>query len=813
MINKNQFEKSIIFLKDNTSKFIFKAYKEFVTCLDELSVLYTNTAEKGSPYSVNKSCKHLFATDAFMEAYLKAIPTNIALLKLSDVCRNVQIDNHELPIANNIDEFFYTTTSADIYAPVIRITASVFPHNNTTNYMNEAAYIKFEIDANDMISPQMTKDPSFGASFLGGMNGDNTMLDRLTSNCFIDLTYVFDLFFRLLSQFVIPPKDNSDKPEESIVQIEKLNLIVSKAREVELSERVVNDVTNGIIPSVIATYLVFASKLHGTKNDIYSWAYTAFVKDSVSTIDKTYYPTHAPVTLSSGHGIKGSGTDVERNKLEDPLMDQISTELNGFDDADLRDSTKKLIYRSIRLQYSTWATIMSAILSTSDNGKIKDYTKEERTTLISGTTYDEILAFVRLVLKVYLSARYRTYNTSLQMDLGANPYQSAKAGNKVVSVIKDETAVSYLKDISEVLANKAIGPLFVKTNSLWTTILKADKVSTQLLSKLFLETSYLLMLDKIHAKSGTYLNDIDNSTGKTKLSLYEEVYYGVVNKISNITSSLNNLYGASGADSSIGDIIDHNFAHIITDVTSLFTPFTHSNDINELMSENNDFVTVLSSFAIDYPDSLKRYIDNIKANPDKYDKNYLTSIVGNIINIPITSDFNKLTNYTLSKITITQSMYENQDGSMFPKNKVVLDSINAMNAKDRYLFKSLESVDNSIEELSNMLDLSSEGADGMANNGCYNALAAIGSGVASMEIHSEDPDPSKLVVDDDIPNTTVDAENNITRPDSTSPEDQAYLTSSESVHINAEKATEKQLIDSIDNKYGFLFNKYVLGMK
>ena len=814
MINKNQFEKSIIFLKDSVSVFVYKAYSEFITYMDELSSIYTNAASQGCSFSPNESCKILFDDGTFLTAYLKAVAPDVALLRLKDTCLRLTIDDSQ-DRRMTPDEQFYNVTSADIYAPVSTIDASVFPNivgnigpafaGDGYYVEDKEIYIKFEIDIHGSVTSEwadakdlMNKDLSFRYGTVSGINGDDTVLDHLRSKCSIDLTSLFKSFFSNLA-FAAPVMKG-----EGPIEIERLNLLVSKAKEKEISEPIINQTIKELTSKIIATYLVFASKLHGTKNDVYTWAYTSFVKDSVSNIDKTYYPTNAPVTISSGHGIDGKAHGVSPDKISDPVMDQITTELNEFGDGALRESTKKLIYRSIRLQYSTWATIISAILSTKNaSANYYDNTielKASASTQLISDQYSYILLFVKRVLYGYLCARYRTYNTSIQLDLGANPYQSSKAGSEVVSVIKDETAVAYLKEISKSAANDN-KRLFVDTNGLWLSILKADKVSVQLLAKLFLQASYLLMLSKIHAKVGTFLDDIDNSTGKTKASLYEEIYYGVAN---NITSDIAKYSSIFDTSFTISDKIDESYTGVIKDTINLFTPFLSNFDLAGICAGKKYPSMVISDNY--YPESLKKYSDLLQKSP--LTKQEQSDLIGRIINIPIKADFNYISDFAFS--TSGHQVYTNQNSSLFPKNKIVLDSIRTMNSKDTYLFKSLEAVDNNIEELDSMLDLSSEAADGMANNGCYNALASIGSGVCSIEIHSEE-EPNKLTTDADIPETKIDADGNVIRPDSSTPEDQMFLTT-ESAHIKAEQDTEKRIIDNISNKYGFLFNKYVLGM-
>lgn len=796
MINKNQFEKSIIYLRDNMSSFIYRAYNEFVTCLDELSTIYTNSASSGVAYTFNENCKNMLGSHnvSFTGTYFSTLPNKIGFKKLSKICRNISIEQFEK--AESPEEYFYSVNSTDIYAPVNSIKGFISP--NTNSCCNKPFIVKFEIDAYSRYSNRCNNS----CIRFEGINGDVTILDSLCSSCNIDIATLFDDIFKQLAILsgaseLFNSSDNKES-ESKPTGIEKLNELVTLARDKSISEKIIDRLLAKAIPTVLATYLVFASKLYGTKNDVYTWAYTSFVKNSVSTIDKAYYPTRAPVTMASGHGTIGQGHGIATDKYSDPVMTEIEVENAGMDDTYLQAQTRKLIYRSIRLQYSTWSSIITDILSTEKLPEVPTETNEWSAliSISNESSYSHILRFSRKILAAYLAAKYRTYNTSIQISDNNNMYQSVTAGNKVVSAIKDETAVSYLKELAKSTDKTTM--LFVEANNIYLTIIKADKVSADLLAKLFLQTSYLLMMDKIHTSIGSSLDEIDNSTGKSKVAMYEEIYYGVAN---NIADEIKTYAGNISEYCSVNSHITDNMREVFKNVGTFYTPFIVSEDLSNILFGSDKVPCVDMRFI---PESLT-----------KLENEYFSfnTCVCNHIGIPINTDFAKLINgYSFENKY--QDRYTTSNEEIFPKNKVIVDSINTLHSKKTYLFKSLESVDNKIEELDMMLNLSSEAADGMANNSCYSALGDICSGVNSIEIKSEEPAvEDKFTVTDGIIGTTVDADNMIMKPDSTTPEDQLRYTSSEAAHAMSERETEKNIIDNIDNKFGFLFNKYILGIK
>ena len=89
MINKNQYEKSVIMLKEHVPIFVRNAYNSFVTCLDELSSEYMAEAQKESPYSIDKVCKNLFINRNFMKVYNNALPDSVLKLKLCKIVSSI----------------------------------------------------------------------------------------------------------------------------------------------------------------------------------------------------------------------------------------------------------------------------------------------------------------------------------------------------------------------------------------------------------------------------------------------------------------------------------------------------------------------------------------------------------------------------------------------------------------------------------------------------------------------------------------------------------------------------------------------------
>ena len=305
MINKNQFEKSVIFINTELPGFIRKLYTDCYQCIDELFAQLMNSASK-SEYSVNETVNMMINNRRFMFVYSKVFSKDVLDVKFRHLYgRNRVYDKVKTMSA---DEMFYTVNGADIYAPVKSIDIAVTPYA----YLNteHVVPIVFEVSDTPTLSSgeNLLKDyNNYGYNNnileIEGFNGNKTVLDNLESVMSIDVINLFDRFFGEIISTTDQKgvyEDGGDN-DNGAKGLDILTEILDKFKDPTISNNVLEKKKKKMLASAISTYLIYASKLIGAKNDIYSWAYTAFVKDSLSTLDKALYPASVNITDVSGH--------------------------------------------------------------------------------------------------------------------------------------------------------------------------------------------------------------------------------------------------------------------------------------------------------------------------------------------------------------------------------------------------------------------------------------------------------------------------------------------------------------------------------
>ena len=771
MINKNQFEKSIIVIKENVPILLRTGYEKFnvvfKTVVDKL-----NSLNEEMPSSIEKATQLLFnGSISVFDLYSSFIGENdfkrFTYRLTSDSCL---YDANATKL--NSDEEFSLTNSTDIYAPLdtLELSLSAFNSKKFKNSKCKGIPITFEAKhninhGNDNSSEKI--DPILNSSYITNMFGRKTIFDELHTVCKIDFGCLCDAFFVELCAALAENKYdinalleikemlNSDKVSDILTTIEKQ-----------------------VMSSAIATYLVYSSKLIGVKPDVFQWAYSAFVKDAQNHFDKSHYPFNAPVTVSSGHSVTGYNYGNKNNKYNEATVDMNVAQIGRFGGDDSSDPTKALIYRSIRLNHSAWSTVMNVILSGSTKNAFKDLRKEEDyTNLTKGYGYTEktnvkIHEFALSVLSEYISAKTRTYNTSIQLtqDLKINESSVLMqfGANQIKEYNSAEIIKRYLKGCDE-------RQLFLSYNENIAGLLTLNVNVSRVLADTFLDASYLLLLSYSHDDVGNIIEELDSTTGKTNKELFEEIYYGIASKI-NIDiekySYHENVYveTQNNIDASI----------------AAYTPYFACNN-NEDVVKN-----ILGIAPMESTDESKEY--------DSYDP-YTYSIYA-----PLISEYSRLKNMycvdTINKDASIAVTIERNKGR-FPKNRVVTTVLSyfGKNAEKR-TFASLESID---EYLMTLESLSEEGADAMANNAAYSALGAIGGAITELEItNSADHNTTDKYLGD---SENTDSDGYLLKNDSNDPEYMTRIVSGalESMNTNVENVPAKLV-----KKYNSIFNNMLL---
>lgn len=871
MINKNQYEKSALFIKDNIPVFVRKTYLSFVNMFDELISQYTKVSEKNA-YTVNKVCERIISKKQFMYAYSFLFSHRLYAQKLFEVKTNTETRARDkYAIGSNItpDEQFYTVNGPDIYAPVESISTAITPFAYSFNTANRgstpecrpAVNLEFEIiHADNLISGynRYRKPEDYWSGDLNGITGiegNPTVFDSLSSGCIVDVATLFDYYFDIaLKNFDGTKSADAVANEDAIKfgndgdravnsEANSLNWLIEfnkklKSTEVtdtKITESIITEATNYLTSAAMATYFIFAAKLRGAKNDIYSWAYTAFVKDSVSHFDKAYYPTNAPVTIASGHGVKEDYHND--NSKDDPIYNTIDQnaawDYAGGDGTNL-SNVKMLIYRSIRLQYSTWASCINAIFGqayrwtandnniTSSSSSLKNYNTETTATL----------NFVQQALMEYLRARYRTYNLDTQLDLRGMPYQGISSIKSAVNAVKD---ISAAKAIRESIEGQDVRNVLNGCEEEAMKILSLNQTAITDLSRVFLYGSYLYMLAGLHAHAGNIYDEIETTTGKTKEQLFEEIYYGILNTLHEFISTVN---AVDRSEELVFNVFTKDEADLIKESSKYLTnlrPDWNQNryweDIDNGYGDThgNDEIQTLRDLKM-YNADLNEIVSEELAKLSKSgnEKFVCDNVLGLIADIPLLTEFNNLKQTNFNSLKMQSTGYElskaigfKENGEAFPKNKVVIEAIDRFNANPKIRFKSLESLDSAVSTLESMTDLAGteEGADAMANNSCYSAFGGIGGGICSLEItNSEDTVNDNLTAEPyaatkKINNLTpTDGDDNLIPSGTSDTVDQLQLTKGTSAE-SAKIDLENRLKRDVSERYNKLFNKYILGIK
>ena len=835
MINKNQYEKSVIMLKQSLPVFVRKAYEEFTKCLGEIAAEYGKIS-KDQPYSVEKACTKLFETRSFFALYFNSFANDIRTTRLIRATQNMRVF-HEGNDRSK-DEEFYTVNGPDLFAPVTTIESAITLFGITKHQYNDNSPIPlcFEVTRGSRNYNRKADDfQQLNWSEVEGFNGTKTILDCLASRLVLDLGGLFDKFFLKLAEGCGESEDyRALEGESPIRHLEMLCNLSAAAVDPVKAGKIVDFVTGLLMPSVIATYFVFASRLVGAKNDIYQWMYTSFVKDSVTHFDEINYPTRAPVTVASGHADnigEPHGITEQREVAGNPLMDSQPVQRD-----DIQRLKRIMIYRNIRMQYSVWASIINAVLSTScvessylkwerSKEKIAGYGLEN-----NGITYN-VLQMTVNALYAYIKARYRTYNLTQQLDAKTNvPYQSVKTMGYAIDRVKDEEAVAIIK---ATIAGKHVEDALITTTADDYKVLGANNVADNQLSEIVLHSAYCLLMVKMIASLGKAKDVTEPATGRPIRDVFAEIFYGILNGINDKYQYITKF---TGRDWLSCDCISKATFDILVEVTKYFSPLcgftrtcheTGPAAVDTRLGDNWGVYIPEDQFV---SDSLNKIKDEIKEAPNYFKGEELYFSIGrDLCDIPLFSDILEL-RFSIKFDTsvfnddpvpdkIKSARLNDQNGqSLFPKNRLILEGIEKMNFSSSRAFASLESANKAIADIELLADLATEGADAMASNACYSSLAGAIGGIASMEITNDgaaidiDPNGEKGTI---TPESPVDANNNILGPTPSDPKDQAELTnhSMESAHQQVERELMASQFNKTTESINKLFNSLILGIK
>ena len=854
----NQYEKSIYVLKENIPNFVRLAYSTFA---DLFNVLFEDCiceAAKEIPSSTRDVCRALLCCCdsrrvSFSDICFKYFTKINNIREFNEKLANLAVHGKEEFLTSK-EDIFFNVNDTDIEAPVVSI-RGVFSLANEIIYGWSRSSSK--TDVCEKIVPLIFQ-PRFSAyehnnrEDIKDLTGTDSILSHGTTELCVDLGALFDSFFEKaidISKFGEDEDEAVVSNESEVVSRETEEDLESYLNELSCIGKVIQNkasdicegITKTLLASALATYTVYASKLIGSKQDIYDWAYKAFVKDSLSFIDVKDYINNADITRYSGHraGEKdcyiGKPYGMPCNEITDTDGNIRTTlnsgALNADSNGDLPISVKKIIYRSIRLQYSLWASVINSIFCTgkSDRTKPHNYSSITYNTVdpIVGNRYNSLLELSRAIFSSFAKARYRTLNTGTQFTEKREAVSSLSSVDIGISKIVDQKAKEILKESTK---SFKISSLFFNDLNNSVILTEANNKAVSEIRKLFIQTAYLLMLNKINQNSGKILEDEDPITGKTRKELFNEIYYGIsINLSKSINNAIiNNFDSAFEVFETLKDTGLSAFVSAVSPTDDIY------GKLGERINNEKHFKSMCRKVCdiVCYP-KVRETFDNTELSDTK--ETFRWFIMDRVL-VPYYSDFLdiKSVSYNYKFVDrlpdeqpFTDFTAANKTGTLFPKNRVVVDQLNMVSKmqaeKNKYF--TIESINSAMDDL----EISMCAADAMANNGSYNALASIGSSISSLEIGADNADDSGYSPVDESDTRLNASENPLERtvtntdangtelgPNPTDAEDQRKFTvhdSMESAHVAQMEELNQRFMAKTIERYNELFNKVIFNVE
>lgn len=852
----NQYEKSIYVLKENVPNFIRLAYSTFA---DLFNVLFENCiceAAKELPSSTRDVCNALLCCCdsrgvSFSDICFKYFTQINNIREFNEKLAKLCVHGKE-EFSTSKEDVFFNVNDTDIEAPVESIRGVFSLANEVVNGWSRS---QSKTEICEKIVPLIFQ-PVFNTfkhnnqDDIKDLTGIDSILSHGTTELCVDLGALFDSFFEkavCLSKFGEAEVSSesevvSREIEENLESILDRISAVGKVIQNKASD-ICEGITKTILASALATYTVYASKLNGSKQDIYDWAYKAFVKDSLSFIDVKDYINNADITRYSGHrtGEKdeiGKPYGMPASEVTD-TDGNIQTALNAgalnFNNGDLPISVKKIIYRSIRLQYSLWASVINSIFCTGkSNRTIPTYRPvygEAICDPVLGNRYESLLELSRTIFSSFAKARYRTFNTGTQFTEKREAVSSLSSVDIGISKIVDQKAKEILKDSTK---NFKISSLFFNDLNNSVILTEANNRAVNEIRKLFIQTAYLLMLNKINQNSGKILEDEDPITGKTRKELFNEIYYGISINLSKAINAIS--YSFDSALEVFKTLKDTGLSAFVSAVSptddiygKLGAHIEHKDRFERMKRKVCDIVC----YSKGEKPSLKELFGAYELSDTK---EILKWFITDRVLVPYYSDFLDIKSVSWKyqfvdrlpdEQPFTDFTAANKTGSLFPKNRIVVDQLNMVSEmqaeKNKYF--TIESINSAMDDL----EISMCASDAMANNGNYNALASIGSSISSLEISTDNVDDAGHSPVDESDTrlnasenplegtvTNTDANGTELGPNPTDAEDQKKFTvhdSMESAHASQMEELNQRFMAKTIERYNELFNKVIFNVE
>lgn len=851
----NQYEESIEFIKNNTVTFVKKAYGMFSKIYGDLYEVFTKLREKNPEIAYHYAAYVFGETDFFKImhfAFSKKTMAEQYLLIVSQLCRPMYGD--EGCVSSTADYDYFDKHSGNIYAPLRSISGRItqFGYIFNTSWNSDYDIPAICVSINQECAPgnYSTHLPTAGD---GWTNHDNAeaysgmsleLFDNLESTMYIDIKTLFQLWQRRINlhhtmpcssdllklQHKIESGNGTQEEIDAMLQLfdTKFNKVIECMNSDETATNEIYTLSRSIVISGIATYLTFAGKTIGAINDIYRWAYSSFVKDSADALKRGEYPGKVDI-VNFTREVPGENLADDNNgnmKRTHRIETSVANETKW---------TRSKAYTELKLQYSNWAAVLNVFFKFRSLDYMNVYCGSD--------AFKELLDLGRQLIMDYLGVAYRTFNTPIQINLNneAIPNQSyIKNVTNILSPMAKAKIRDYFNglvfekdkiDLKRKLNGMYIGfvPHYsdlnnqrdIRMNQYEGYIAKAYSFhisASNTFADAFMMTCYLILMNTAHENASKMKDEVDYVTGRNKFELFEEIYTEVKRNLAACLREndehLDSLIRGSEYQN-IDDYIDH--------LATIFVPQIDFKKINDIIYTD---ILPLSEETIRH---VKRYTEDIDLHSDgeyhnlrsyKEISDCLSAIVRSLYEIPPFTEIERLRMHATNNshymgLAVPERKWANAGnarmGRLYPKNKVVLDSIRKLRLSPSSEMLGIESLNEMFEQAKNAV----EAGDFACMYG--NVIQDLSKSTAIIETdpddHSDEDTTTDIpleAVENTPDNVTLDANGNIFREHNDDTETADNLTATTDSYDTLKAECFNNAVTKLSKEFNQFFAKYIL---
>jgi hypothetical protein len=730
----NQFETSIRFIHDTVPGFIRKMYEDFLVFENELYA-QLKKANETVPYSVNNYILQIIhQRRPYFIQIMKYIMSEENQIKLQLLLfENCKLNKCESSFINN--EEMDWMPEGDIVAPVTSLEGFISAFSSDCE--RDLPLICIEpVVINKLPFVTVAAHTKYSNARIWDFDiyneiGNISLFDSMHSVVKIDINHVFTYFFySLLSHYVLPNTSlrSGDIYEVPVWELySKFHDCLWNGELDEYKDIMLRKYIQKIVGSAILTYMTYAGRLIGAKENMLNWLYTTFVKDAVDSIKSGEFQTVSDVT-----------------EYIDPCSVPHSEVLDDYN--------KKKLFKALRLNYSNWATVINAITQMTnrekDKKQIPTYCYREFRSKNRDTDAHITMAYT--ILSEYISHNYATYNVYI--------FPSPDKGGLTLAsyFIKFVSSRIFNTEIKDIIRFSCINVFDVRCKCIRSScphsreitdyyinsedaisMVHALKFVKSFLADLFMNYAYILMLNGLYNNQDTILDDIDPFTGVSKKELFLNIYKQLVNNINRCFEGkagewrYKEIVIYSGGPIKFEEWYCGQFAELNKDIKEIYTPlevfFNNtevlgiSDDVNTIRGVLRNIISPITINEMNYESLHLPYYNYKKLITELYDIHPLSVL----IELYEKYTENKSLVITSDVIIDKETYSHSTKNSKFPRNRITNEMITKTKLYEPRLFASLESA-------GEILSKANEDAT-LGNNANYSFIGGIGGSVTEEE--------------------------------------------------------------------------------